>query len=770
MASFLEILLSCSIRIGAGALVIWGALIFGKVRSSSLRHTAWLIVLCAMPLMPILSHIAPHFYVPGIQTSVRSEALQIMPMSQERLENVSLPQLASNNAEHSAAAVVSAARPSRIQMPDVPTMIFLVYLSGVAILLWRCMSGLRMMRRIIQSSQPVFIDGMRIPILESDLVFAPVTFGLKTRRILLPAGWKKWPKDNLRAVLAHESEHVKRGDTIVNFIACMNRCFFWFHPLAWWLERQLALTAEQACDDAGVRALGETRKYASILLDMAEAVRRRGALLSFSSAGVAGTGLLNARIDRLLREYPFSNISQSRKILVALSCAAAILLAAACHRRDIYTGELRPNPSISASLEKQKAMEAIHGMNEPQVASVESAVAKNPEDLESRRKLMSFYFSGGSRLYGPKEAADRFWKHKLWFIQNHPEQEAASFVEPFWNQAAHEQAKKMWLAVAEQKNASISALHNAARFFENDDCRLAEQIYIRLQAAAPDKLWPVSFGRLYSEVIAKGPEAPLADEFRKKLDQSKDPTLLAITGYDLAMAHPNDYGMVELGRSYLERAYQIDSNSYYAKTGLALVARLQKGARTDPKIAQAMAAMPSEAQYQTVSTVTESERFRYLPKFAETAYIRGDMLDYYQHDERGARSCWEFSRRYSQDALQLAPRFRGDGKNYGNAIYAANMVLGMIAMRLDADIKSATRHLLAASETPSAEIPTYLSMRLPTAMLRYGGIDQREAVIKYLERCGRIIDRPDIRFLEDAQKLRKGIMPIWYQYQIAKLK
>jgi hypothetical protein len=74
MTPFLEILLSCSIRIGAGALAIWGALIIGKVRSSSLRHTAWLVVLCAMPLMPILSHITPHFYLPGIQTSVRSEA------------------------------------------------------------------------------------------------------------------------------------------------------------------------------------------------------------------------------------------------------------------------------------------------------------------------------------------------------------------------------------------------------------------------------------------------------------------------------------------------------------------------------------------------------------------------------------------------------------------------------------------------------------------------------------------------------------------------
>jgi hypothetical protein len=41
-------------------------------------------------------------------------------------------------------------------------------------------------------------------------------------------------------------------------------------------------------------------------------------------------------------------------------------------------------------MEKQKQWEAAHRMSEPQVSSLESAVAKNPEDLESRKKLMSF--------------------------------------------------------------------------------------------------------------------------------------------------------------------------------------------------------------------------------------------------------------------------------------------------------------------------------------------------------------------------------------------
>jgi hypothetical protein len=79
------------------------------------------------------------------------------------------------------------------------------------------------------------------------------------------------------------------------------------------------------------------------------------------------------------------------------------------------------------------------------------------------------------------------------------------------------------------------------------------------------------------------------------------------------------------------------------------------------------------------------------------------MRDYYQHNERGARSCREFARRYGQDALQLELKFKENGKNYGNAVFMANIVLGMVVMRIDGDIKSAARHLLAASETTSAE-------------------------------------------------------------------
>jgi len=55
----------------------------------------------------------------------------------------------------------------------------------------------------------------------------------------------------------------------------MNRCVFWFHPLAWWVERKLAILAEEACDEASLAATGDRQSYAAALVEMAEAVQRR---------------------------------------------------------------------------------------------------------------------------------------------------------------------------------------------------------------------------------------------------------------------------------------------------------------------------------------------------------------------------------------------------------------------------------------------------------------------------------------------------------------
>jgi beta-lactamase regulating signal transducer with metallopeptidase domain len=158
------------------------------------------------------------------------------------------------------------------------------YLMNVFILLARTLWGLRRMFRIMRASKPAArehpiprdLRKTPVPLYESEAVAAPLTAGILSPRIVLPVAWRKWPAHKLRAVLAHELSHVRRHENLIAPLAHLNRCLFWFHPLAWWLERKLATVAELARDDEAVLSVGETKLSVQVLLDMAQAVRRRG--------------------------------------------------------------------------------------------------------------------------------------------------------------------------------------------------------------------------------------------------------------------------------------------------------------------------------------------------------------------------------------------------------------------------------------------------------------------------------------------------------------
>ena len=189
-------------------------------------------------------------------------------------------------------------------------------------------------------------------VFESAAVAAPLTVGTLAPRIVLPSDWTSWPAWKLDAVLAHERAHLRRRDPIVLLIVHVNRCLFWFHPVAWWLDREIRNAAEQACDDAAVSATGRPRQYAETLLDVADALRRSGAAVSWQALGAGGSGNLGARIDRALqggsaRTPPF------RTAALALGCVLAVSVAAACRQSATPpVVSLQPDPAMAAERDK----------------------------------------------------------------------------------------------------------------------------------------------------------------------------------------------------------------------------------------------------------------------------------------------------------------------------------------------------------------------------------------------------------------------------------
>ncbi len=191
-----------------------------------------------------------------------------------------------------------------------------LYVFAAAVLLGRLLVGSWLARRLLRGSVRA---GENFS--ESPRIAVPLTIGWIRPVILLPSSWRTWDQSKLDAVLLHESSHVRRHDSLNALLAGINRCLFWFHPLAWWMERKLAFLAEQACDEACVCVLDNRREYARVLLEMASEVEASGGRLSSHALAMARPSQVRQRIDAILDET-----RAAHRGLTAMSWAALSLL------------------------------------------------------------------------------------------------------------------------------------------------------------------------------------------------------------------------------------------------------------------------------------------------------------------------------------------------------------------------------------------------------------------------------------------------------------
>ncbi len=108
-----------------------------------------------------------------------------------------------------------------------------------------------------------------IEVRECGLSTTPATIGWRRPMLLLPVDWRTWTDEECLAVLAHEIEHVRRGDFASWVVAQFGLALHFYHPLVHWLAARLRLQQELAADAAAARVLGGQRKYVTTLAAMA---------------------------------------------------------------------------------------------------------------------------------------------------------------------------------------------------------------------------------------------------------------------------------------------------------------------------------------------------------------------------------------------------------------------------------------------------------------------------------------------------------------------
>lgn len=140
----------------------------------------------------------------------------------------------------------------------------------------------------------------RICLLQSVHCPAPMVFGFLQPVILLPVSIVTgMPPAQLTLILAHELSHVRRYDFVVNLFQMLMETLFFYHPVIWWLSRQIRIEREHCCDDMVLSVYQNGAEYGRALLAVAELHS-----IPMALAMGADQGLLLSRIRRIAGTKP----------------------------------------------------------------------------------------------------------------------------------------------------------------------------------------------------------------------------------------------------------------------------------------------------------------------------------------------------------------------------------------------------------------------------------------------------------------------------------
>ena len=119
------------------------------------------------------------------------------------------------------------------------------------------------LRRKLREAAPY-----RGEILLSDKIRTPFVMGVLSPKIYLP--WDT-PQEERRFIIAHERQHIHRGDPLWKLLGYLALCVHWFNPLVWLAFFLGGKDMEMSCDEAVLNRLGEDIRadYSQALLRLA---------------------------------------------------------------------------------------------------------------------------------------------------------------------------------------------------------------------------------------------------------------------------------------------------------------------------------------------------------------------------------------------------------------------------------------------------------------------------------------------------------------------
>ncbi|PSJ40494.1 M56 family metallopeptidase [Allosphingosinicella deserti] len=343
----------------SGAVLLLALLL--RSRSAADRGALLRVGIVMLLLLPAVSLLMPSLVVETAATETAPVAAsEAAPVLASPAAATALPDGASLAAP-GALTAMSAEGSAAGDWNDPGILFLLLYVGGLLMVGGRLAIGIGTLARWTREAAEVECLAWRtalgraaadrdIRLLVSDDVRSPLSWGVRRPVILLDPDTLR-RHDDADAILAHEVAHIVRGDWLSLIGSRIAVALFWFNPLVWRLDREVAQQAEEAADSYAVARVEPTR-YAQTLLDWA---RVSGGLVPANAMAGSEHGL--ARRVRALLDGRAGRRSGSFWTFAAMAACAAVAAPVAA---------LEFVPQAPEPVEADEAPDAVEAAGAPQ--------------------------------------------------------------------------------------------------------------------------------------------------------------------------------------------------------------------------------------------------------------------------------------------------------------------------------------------------------------------------------------------------------------------
>ena len=213
----------------------------------------------------------------------------------------------------------------------------------------------------------------------SERVNCPAVFGCVRPVLLLPAEQVKGlTRREAEHILLHELSHIKRGDLWVHGLWMVLQVLYWFHPLLWWVGRQMRHVRELCCDATVAKVLREkTGDYRETLLETARQLLDRPVEPGLGLLGLfEDSNRLLARLHWLEKKTWRYRPLRIATVLIVIGLMVGCVLPMAQGEKEITAEEI-----IEAAREKENW---IHDINSISI-KIDSQFTNSPQKIAKEK-------------------------------------------------------------------------------------------------------------------------------------------------------------------------------------------------------------------------------------------------------------------------------------------------------------------------------------------------------------------------------------------------